>query len=180
MTTTVEYRFGSQIMTKGGFVLNNQLTDFAWEPMKDGKPIANALAANKRPRSSMSPTIILDKDNQLWAVVGSPGGPQIINYTAQAIVGMVDWNFDPQQAVSMGHFGSRNNGPTELEENSDAVFYKSELESKGHATKVMKLPSGLNVLQVRDGKIWGGSDPRKKGLLQVDNPFCEYRQASSS
>jgi gamma-glutamyltranspeptidase/glutathione hydrolase len=168
MTTTIEYLFGSQIMTKDGFMLNNQLTDFSLAPKDGDKPIANRVEANKRPRSSMAPTLVFNKNGDLFAVIGSPGGPQIINYVAEAIVALLDWDMDPQQAANLYHFGSRNNGPTELEENTDAVAYQPELESKGHQIKIMKLFSGLNIIEVKNGKIWGGSDPRREGAAVGD------------
>ena len=86
MTTTIEDGFGSRLMTKAGFLLNNQLTDFSFAPLEDGKPVANRVEAGKRPRSSMAPTIVLDPDGKLYAVVGSPGGSLIINYVAKTLV----------------------------------------------------------------------------------------------
>ncbi len=167
MTTTIEYRFGSQMMTKNGFMLNNQLTDFSMMPKDGDKLIANRLEANKRPRSSMAPTFVFDKDGKLSVVLGSPGGPQIINYVAEAIVGLIDWNMQPQEVANLGHFGSRN-GPTELEQNTEAVNYQPELEKRGHQVKVTATPSGLNIIQIKDGKLLGGSDPRQEGVAIGD------------
>jgi gamma-glutamyltranspeptidase/glutathione hydrolase len=168
MTTTIEYRFGSQLMTKGGFSLNNQLTDFSLNPKEGDKLVANRVEANKRPRSSVSPTLVFDKNGKLFAIVGSPGGPQIINFVAEALVGLIDWNMNPQQIANLGHYGSRNNGVIELEQNTDAVGYKADLEKMGHQTKVMEIKSGLNILQIKDRRILGGSDPRQEGAALGD------------
>lgn len=114
MTTTIESYFGSHLMVRG-FMLNNQLTDFSFVPSENGKPVANRVEPGKRPRSSMAPTLVFDRQTgQLVATVGSPGGSQIIEYVSKTLVGMLDWNMDPQAAIGMGNFGSRN-GPTEVE-----------------------------------------------------------------
>ena len=114
MTTSIEAAFGSRIMVNG-YLLNNQLTDFSFVPTEHGKPVANCIAARKRPRSAMAPTLVFDQQGQCTMAVGSPGGSAIINYVAQTLVAMLDWHLDPQQAVSLPHYGSRN-GPTELEQ----------------------------------------------------------------
>ena len=111
MTTTIEDGFGARVMTKSGFLLNNQLTDFSFAPVEDGKPVANRVEAGKRPRSSMAPTIVFDQNGKLYAVVGSPGGSLIINYVAKTLVGLLDWKLDPQVAADLPNVGSRN-GPT--------------------------------------------------------------------
>lgn len=93
MTSSIEGAFGSRLMVRG-FLLNNQLTDFSFSPEKDDKPVANRVDSGKRPRSSMSPTIVLDGDGDLKMVIGSPGGSRIINYVAKTIIAAVDWNLD--------------------------------------------------------------------------------------
>ncbi len=114
MTTTVESSFGSHLMVEG-FMLNNQLTDFSFIPSENGKPVANRVEPGKRPRSSMAPTLVFDRQNgEFLGTVGSPGGSQIIEYVAKTLVGLLDWNLDPQAAINLPNFGSRN-GPTELE-----------------------------------------------------------------
>ena len=102
MTTSIESAFGSRVMVHG-ILLNNQLTDFSFRPAGDAGPIANRVEPGKRPRSSMSPTMIFDADGALLAAVGSPGGSRIIGYVVQSIVAMVDWGLDPQAAVSLPH-----------------------------------------------------------------------------
>jgi gamma-glutamyltranspeptidase/glutathione hydrolase len=119
MTTTIEDGFGARIMTKGGFLLNNELTDFNFVPAVNGAPVANRVEPGKRPRSSMAPTLVFDAFGRLYAVVGSPGGSQIIPYVAKTIIALLDWRLDPQQAVDLANFGSRN-GPTEVERGTEA------------------------------------------------------------
>ncbi|MEO8739567.1 MAG: gamma-glutamyltransferase [Casimicrobiaceae bacterium] len=167
MTTTIEDAFGSRLMTQGGFMLNNQLTDFSFIPVSDGKPVANRVEGGKRPRSAMAPTIVYDGRGRVFMVVGSPGGPAIINYVAKTLVGVLDWGLDPQAAVSLPNVGSRN-GPTELERGTRAVELAPKLEALGHHTRVMNHTSGLHAI-VRTPTGWiGGADPRREGVVRGD------------
>src|SRR5206468_5466265 len=120
MTTTIEDNFGSRLMTESGFLLNNELTDFSFVPTENGKPVANRIEAGKRPRSAMSPTIVYDRAGRIYMIAGSPGGSAIINYVAKTLVGVLDWELDPQAAIALPNFGSRN-GPTELEIGTSAA-----------------------------------------------------------
>ncbi|HZW47818.1 MAG TPA: gamma-glutamyltransferase, partial [Microvirga sp.] len=120
MTTTIEDGFGARLMTRSGFLLNNELTDFNFAPTDEGKPVANRVEAGKRPRSSMAPTIVLDGNDKLYAVVGSPGGSKIIGFVVKALVGILDWRLDPQVAVDLPNALNRN-GPTELEAGTEAA-----------------------------------------------------------
>ncbi|RDI57352.1 gamma-glutamyltransferase [Microvirga subterranea] len=163
MTTTIEDGFGSRLMTKSGFLLNNELTDFSFAPEDDGKPVANRVEGGKRPRSSMAPTIVLDGDNKLYAVVGSPGGSLIINYVAKTLVGLLDWKLDPQVAVDLPNFGSRN-GPTELEAGTEAEGWKTALEAKGHEVKLIDQNSGIHAIVVTPAGLVGGADSRREGV----------------
>lgn len=163
MTTTIETGFGSRLMA-GGFLLNNELTDFSFLPEKDGKPIANRVEGGKRPRSSMAPTIVL-KDGRPVILIGSPGGSRIIPYVAWALIGMIDWGMDPQQAVDMGHVSNRN-GPTDLEEGTPVASWRSALEAKGHTVKVRSMNSGLHAIRIGDGVLSGGADPRREGAVR--------------
>jgi gamma-glutamyltranspeptidase/glutathione hydrolase len=131
MTTTIEDAFGSRLMTKSGFLLNNELTDFSLAPVDEGKPVANRVEAGKRPRSSMAPTIVYDAKGQVYMVVGSPGGSAIINYVAKTLVGVLDWGLDPQAAIDLPNVGSRN-GPTELK---DMAAVALEPKLKASATR---------------------------------------------
>jgi len=165
MTTTIEDQFGARLMTRG-FLLNNELTDFALNPVENGQPVANRVEAGKRPRSSMAPTIVF-KDGQLYAVVGSPGGSAIINYVAKTLVALLDWGMDPQEAVDLANFGSRN-GPTELEKGTEAETWVTALEAKGHPVKVMELTSGTQAILVTPAGLTGGADSRREGVAVGD------------
>jgi gamma-glutamyltranspeptidase / glutathione hydrolase len=163
MTTTIEDAFGARLMTKSGFLLNNELTDFSFMPVKDGMPVANRLEPGKRPRSSIAPTIVLDETGKLYAVVGSPGGSLIINFVVKTLVALIDWKLDPQVAVDLPNFGSRN-GPTELEAGTEAEGWKSALEAKGHAVKLIEMTSGIQAIVVTAGGFTGGADSRREGV----------------
>ncbi|MFC6336500.1 gamma-glutamyltransferase [Pseudomonas karstica] len=167
MTTTVEAAFGSHVMVQG-FLLNNQMTDFSFIPEENGQPVANRIEPGKRPRSSMAPTLVFDRQSgELLATVGSPGGSQIIEYVSKSLVAMLDWNLDPQAAVGLPNFGSRN-GATELEQGLFSAPLKQALKDKGHALSEIDMTSGAQaIVRVRDaqGKAsWsGGADPRREG-----------------
>ena len=165
MTTTIEDAFGSRLMTEGGFLLNNELTDFSFAPVVDGKPVANRVEPGKRPRSSMSPTIVYDRRGRLFAVLGSAGGSLIINDVAKTLIGIVDWHLDPQAAIAMANFGNRN-GPTELEKDTAIVALEPRLRAMGHQTRIIVDTSGVQAI-VRDGAGWiGGADPRREGVVR--------------
>jgi gamma-glutamyltranspeptidase / glutathione hydrolase len=161
MTTTIESTFGSRIMVRG-FLLNNQLTDFDFSPGS-----ANEIAARKRPRSSMAPTIVFAPNGEVRLAVGSPGGPNIINYVAKALVGMLDWGLDAQAAAALPNFGSRN-GPTLLERGSSYESLKSALEARGHVVQLNSLTSGLHAVERVAGGWRGAADPRREGAVRGD------------
>lgn len=165
MTTTIESAFGARLMV-GGFLLNNQLTDFSFLPERDGRAVANRLEAGKRPRSSMAPTIIFDAGGALYGVAGSPGGSAIINYVTSRLWLMLDKGYTPQSALDESHFGSRN-GPTELETGAPPSW-QSSLEALGHKVRMLEMTSGLHVI-LRDPNGWiGAADPRREGLAVGD------------
>ena len=167
MTTTIEDGFGSRLMTRGGFLLNNELTDFSFAPTDHGKPVANRVEGGKRPRSAMSPTIVYDKSGRVAIVAGSPGGSAIINYVAKTLVAIIDWDLDPQAAIALPNFGSRN-GPTELERNTSVAALEPKLRALGASVWVNDQTSGLQVIQrTKDGWI-GGADPRREGVVRGD------------
>jgi len=171
MTTSVEDAFGSRQMVDG-FILNNQLTDFSFDSVDENGPVANRVQANKRPRSSMSPTLVFDKQTRkLVLATGSPGGSTIINYVAKVLVGTLDWNLNVQQAISLPNFGSRN-GPTELEAGRFSQATIEELKARGHDVRQNEQNSGLQGLQrmQKDGRaVWfGGADPRREGTVKGD------------
>jgi len=165
MTTTIEGNFGNGTMVRG-FLLNNELTDFNFVPVEDGAPVANAVAPNKRPRSSMAPTIVFDgRTGALEMLAGSPGGSLIIGYVTKALVATLDWNLDPQKAVSLPNFGSRN-GPTEIEQGTELEGVQAALQSIGHEVRAIPMTSGLQVIRRAEGGWLGGSDPRREGVAQ--------------
>lgn len=171
MTTTIENVFGAQLMVHG-FLLNNELTDFSFVAAENAKPVANSVQGGKRPRSSMSPLLVFNRDDgQLRMVLGSPGGSAIINYVVKTLIGVLDWGLDVQQAIALPNFGSRN-GPTELEKNRVSEALIKGLQERGHTTVVMEQTSGLQGIQsvMRDGQTsWvGGADPRREGVVMGD------------
>ncbi len=167
MTTTVEAAFGAHVMVQG-FLLNNQMTDFSFVPEEHGQPVANRVEPGKRPRSAMAPTLVFDRHSgELLATVGSPGGSQIIEYVSKSLVAMLDWNLDPQAAISLPNFGSRN-GATELEQGLFSPALKQALKDKGHVLSEIDMTSGIQaIVRTRDanGKVSlnGGADPRREG-----------------
>jgi len=167
MTTTIEDQFGSRLMTGSGFLLNNELTDFSFAPVDGGKPVANRVQAGKRPRSSMSPTIVYDRAGRVYIVAGSPGGSAIINYVTKTLLGVLDWGLDPQAAIDLPNFGSRN-GPTELEAGTAVATLAPKLQALGHEVGVMEQTSGTQAI-VRTPRGWiGGADPRREGIVLGD------------
>ncbi|MBN2990732.1 gamma-glutamyltransferase [Pseudomonas cedrina subsp. fulgida] len=172
MTTTVEAAFGAHVMVQG-FLLNNQMTDFSFIPAEDGQPVANRVEPGKRPRSAMAPTLVFDrKSGELLAAVGSPGGSQIIEYVSKSLVAMLDWKLDPQAAINLPNFGSRN-GATELESGLFSPALKQALKDKRHALSEIEMTSGIQaIVRTRDaqGKVSlsGGADPRREGQALGD------------
>jgi gamma-glutamyltranspeptidase/glutathione hydrolase len=184
LTTTVESAFGSFHMVDG-FVLNNQLTDFSAEPVgPDGVPVANRLQPGKRPRSTMAPTRVFDQGNgppgvrgPLYAVLGSPGGSVIIQFVVKTVVGMMDWDLDPQQAVSMVDFGAANTPKTNVggehpnidaADNGDHDPLVQGLRRLGHDVDLDDQSSGLSALVRENSGLVGGADPRREGLVMGD------------
>jgi len=163
MTSSIENGFGSALMVQG-FILNNQLTDFSLAPKRDGKWVANRVQPLKRPRSSMAPMMVFNEDNSLRLLVGAPGGSRIINYVAQTIVGVLDWQLNAQQAVNLPKVTNRNHVTT-LEIDTNIVKLKPRLEAMGHKVQVRPLNSGLHVIEVTKGGLVGGADPRREGLV---------------
>ncbi len=161
MTSSIENAFGSRLMTNG-FMLNNQLTDFSFKSSANGRPIANRVEGGKRPRSSMAPTIVL-KDHRPVLVIGSPGGSRIIPFVSNTIVAILDWGLEVQEAVSQPHAVNRY-GIYEIEKGTSLVELKNWLNELGYETKERPLNSGLNVIMKKNGKLYGGSDPRREGI----------------
>jgi gamma-glutamyltranspeptidase / glutathione hydrolase len=181
-TTTIESPFGSFHMVDG-FVLNNQLTDFAAEPRTpDGALVANRVQPGKRPRSSMAPTLVFDSSptgrGALYAVTGSPGGSTIIQYVVKTLVAMLDWGLNPQQAVSLVDFGAENSPQTNVggedpeintSDNGDHDPLVQGLRALGHQVSLADQSSGLSAITRSSSKWTGGADPRRDGLVMGDN-----------
>ncbi|MDX2223815.1 MAG: gamma-glutamyltransferase, partial [Rhodospirillaceae bacterium] len=161
MTTSIEASFGSRLMVRG-FLLNNTLTDFSYSDVAKGETVANAVGPRKRPRSSMAPTLVFDRDGKLEMVVGSPGGPSIVGFVVTTLVAMIDWNMTPQAAISAPHvvvFGRSVTIEPELAELKDA------LEALGHPVRVGEFPSGIHAIRVVADGLQGGADPRREGAV---------------
>ncbi len=162
MTTTIENGFGSRLMAPGGFLLNNELTDFSFRTHTDGVPIANRVEPGKRPRSSMSPTIVM-QDGAPVMVVGSPGGSRIIGYVAKTIIAHLDWGMDVQAAVAMPHLVNRF-GTYDVEEGTSAEALAEPLTTLGYEVNARALTSGLHAIAIGADGLEGGADPRREGI----------------
>lgn len=155
MTTSIERAFGSHLMA-GGFLLNSQLTDFAFT---DG--LANSPAGGKRPRSSMTPVIIFDPAGKPVYALGSAGGSAIIGYVAQRVIGLIDWDLTPAQAMAMPNIVHRGRV---LEVEADAPIDAEDMQPFGHPVEIRDLNSGLTMIQVKGARITGAADPRREGV----------------
>jgi gamma-glutamyltranspeptidase/glutathione hydrolase len=161
MTTTIENGFGSRLMV-GGFLLNNELTDFSFRSHKDGVPVANRVEPGKRPRSSMAPTIVLTDGAPVLAL-GSPGGSRIIPYVAKTLIAVLDWDMDVQAAVDMPHLVNRF-GAYDLEVGTAAEAFAGPLEALGYKTNIRALNSGLHAIAIGPDGLTGGADSRREGV----------------
>ncbi|MBV9043755.1 MAG: gamma-glutamyltransferase [Alphaproteobacteria bacterium] len=166
MTMTVEFAFGSEVMANG-FMLNNELTDFSFDPVLNGKPVANAPGPGKRPMSAMSPTIVFDAKGNLSFLTGSPGGPAIIDYVAQSLIAMIDAKASAAEAVGLPHVLNPN-GPTILEKGTGLEALQAPLTAMGHQVMLRELESGLHIVQRVPGGWRGGADPRRDGAVVGD------------
>ena len=172
MTTTIEDGFGARQMVRG-FLLNNELSDFSFAPADaSGTPIANRVQPGKRPRSSMSPTLVFDKETGALVMSGgSPGGALIIHFTAKTLYGVLNWGLLPQQAINLPNFASLN-GPTVLEEKRFPSATVDALKARGHEVREVGMTSGLQAItrgQAHGTVVWmGGADPRREGIVMGD------------
>ncbi len=161
LTSSVEHSFGSSIVSEAhGIVMNNQLTDFSFVPEAEGKPIANRMEAGKRPRSSMSPTMVF-KDDKLHMVLGSPGGSSIIGYVLKTLIAVLDWNMPLQEAINAPNFLHKNKGIAHIEK---GFKQNDDLKIFGHKLKTSNHTSGVSAILVQeDGRLEGATDPRREG-----------------
>ncbi|MFI2819407.1 gamma-glutamyltransferase [Vreelandella piezotolerans] len=172
MTTTIEQAFGSRLLADGGtdlpggYLLNNELTDFSFTPEIDGQPVANRVEPGKRPRSSMSPTLVFDQESgELVASLGSPGGAAIIHYTARTLAAMRDWGLNAQEALNLPHAITLG-GDVYLEEGRFPDSTIEALRERGHTVSERELTSGLQAIRrLEDGTLFGGADPRREGFV---------------
>jgi gamma-glutamyltranspeptidase/glutathione hydrolase len=166
MTTTIENVFGSRIMVRG-FLLNNELTDFSFLPEVEGRPVANRVEPGKRPLSAMAPTLVFDRSGRLMLVVGSAGGPAIINDVAKTVIAVIDWGYDLQAALDLPNAGNRN-GATEIEAGPSAAALAAALTARGHKVLIGDRPSGLTGIRVTRHGLEGAADSRRDGAAFGD------------
>ncbi|MFM7706362.1 MAG: gamma-glutamyltransferase family protein [Rubrivivax sp.] len=175
MTTTIEAVWGARQLADGGtglpggYMLNNELTDFSAAPADaQGRPVANRVQPGKRPRSSMSPTLVFDRETgRLEMSLGSPGGAMIIHFVAKTLLGTLAYGLDAQQAIDLANFGSLN-GPTTLERGRFSAETVQALQARGHVVAETELTSGLQAI-VRTPRGWfGAADPRREGVAMGD------------
>ena len=175
MTTTIEAVWGARILADGGtglpggYLLNNELTDFSFAPADaQGRPIANRVQPGKRPRSSMSPTLVFDAaSGALRMSAGSPGGAAIIHFTAKTLLGTLAFGLDAQRAIDLPNFGSLN-GPTLLERGRFDAATVDALKARGHAVQEVEMTSGLQAIERTPSGWFGGADPRREGIAMGD------------
>jgi len=168
MTASVESVFGSTRMA-GGMFLNNQLTDFSFRSHDEsGKPIANSVAPGKRPRSSMSPTIVLDENDDFLMATGSPGGNSIIAYTAKTLVGVFEWSLSPQAAIDLPNLIARSER-IQVEQSRSSDDLVKELTDYGYTVEQRGGEnSGLSIVfKDQQGNLIGGVDPRREGVAEL-------------
>ncbi|NHI00582.1 gamma-glutamyltransferase [Oceanimonas sp. MB9] len=161
LTSTIENAFGSRLMVQG-FLLNNELTDFAFTPEMDGVPVANRLQPGKRPRSSMSPTLVFDEQGDLLLVLGSPGGSSIIGYVLHTLLNVLDWGMDVRDALHQPHVLHRG-GALELEPFGRNLALQQAMAERGFDTRLTELNSGLHLILRRPDGLFGAADPRREG-----------------
>ena len=175
MTTTIEAAFGSRRMVStspsrtGGFLLNNELTDFSFLPeTASGQKVANRVEAGKRPRSSMSPTLVFDDvSGRLLLTTGSPGGGLIIHYTARMLIGRLNWQLNAQEAINLPHLGTLG-GPVLMEAGRHRADRLQALRALGHTVQEVEMVSGLQAIERRPDGWFGGADPRREGIVLGD------------
>jgi gamma-glutamyltranspeptidase / glutathione hydrolase len=175
MTTSIEDGWGARQMVNrgqgltGGFLLNNELTDFSFSPTdSQGALIANRVQPGKRPRSSMSPTLVFDRDtSQLVLSAGSPGGAYIIHFVTKTLYGVLHWGLDAQAAISLPNFAAFE-GPVLLEARSFSAASIKALKERGHSVIELPLASGIQAIQSTAHGWFGGADPRREGVVMGD------------
>lgn len=167
MTTTIEGEFGSH-QWAAGFLLNNELTDFSFLPVDaEGHAIANRVEGGKRPRSSMSPTLIFNEAGAVEAATGSPGGSRIIFYVVKSVIALLDWGMNPAASAALPNFGAAG-GTFEIDDGPATAILISELEGYGHTVARRLMTSGIHTVVRRQDRLEGGADPRREGIALGD------------
>ncbi len=166
LTSSIEAAFGSRLMVSG-FLLNNQLTDFSFQPQDALGQVANRIEPGKRPRSSMAPTLVFGPTGQLKLVLGSPGGPAIVPFVARVLISRLDGQHDLQQAINAPNYAVQGSQLL-LEQGSKLVQLQPALEALGHPVRVMPLPSGLHAIELTEQGLLGAADPRREGVAIGD------------
>ncbi len=162
MTTSIEAGFGSRLMVNG-FILNNQLTDFSYQDVAEQRTVANRVEGGKRPRSSMSPTLVFNSQGKFEMALGSPLGAAIVGLVVKTLVGMIDWQLTPADAAAApGALFSIGSGVT-IERGLEDT--KPALEAMGHQVRVGEFASGIHVIRVTKDGLMGGADPRREGVV---------------
>ncbi|QFR32874.1 gamma-glutamyltransferase [Ancylobacter sp. TS-1] len=161
MTSTIEAAFGSRLMV-GGFLLNNELTDFSFRSHRDGVPVANRVEPGKRPRSSMAPTVVMKQGRPVLAL-GSPGGSQIIGYVAKTLIAHIDWGLPLAEAIAAPNVLARFKA-VEIEEGSAATALAPELRRLGFEVKTAPMTSGVQAVSIGPQGLVGAADPRREGV----------------
>jgi gamma-glutamyltranspeptidase/glutathione hydrolase len=167
MTASIEGAFGSSRWA-GGFLLNNELTDFARQRSADGRIPVNAVAPGKRPRSSMSPLMVFDANDDLLMVTGSPGGHSIIAYVAKSLIGVLDWNLTAQQAVDYPNIIARGQSVSIEQVDEASAEIAAQLQEQGYSVrKPRNENSGIHMIVVRPDGLEGAADKRREGTVGV-------------
>ncbi|CAA0095342.1 Glutathione hydrolase proenzyme [Starkeya nomas] len=161
MTSTIEAGFGSRLMV-GGFLLNNELTDFSFRSQRDGVPVANRVEPGKRPRSSMTPTIVLREGRPVLAL-GSPGGSQIIGYVAKTLIAHLDWGLSLPDAIAAPNVLARFDA-VEIEQGSAAQALEPGLRELGFPVTIAPMTSGVQAVAITPDGLVGAADPRREGV----------------
>ncbi|MGI8705275.1 MAG: gamma-glutamyltransferase [Sphingomicrobium sp.] len=163
LTSTIESLFGSGLVING-YYLNNELTDFSFVPFRDGVPVANRVEPGKRPRSSMSPTIVYGPDGRVRLAVGAGGGANIIAQVVRSIIAVIDWNLTAQQAIELPVLFAPAD-TVQVEEGSALETMVPQLRALGHEVQSRELPIKGNAIEWRDGRWVGAADPRTEGVV---------------
>ena len=148
-------------------MLNDELTDFAPNPVRDGLPVANRPGPLKRPRSSMSPTIVTDNKGRLVMTLGTPGGSSIIGYVVKTLIASLDWKLPLAEAIALPHHINKN-ARTELEKGSTLEQLVPSLMKLGHLIRIRRKTSGLHGIRIHPTGLEGGADPRREGVAIGD------------